>query len=104
MVSINQRLDAETINLVAEEFGYKTDYVKPPTKMITCVFGEKKDNKVRQKATMAKMARGEMVRFLAENQIQDPEGVKSFDRLGFSYSEEDSDNETEIYTFIKKEG
>ena len=27
MVSINQRLDAETINLVAEEFGFKTEYV-----------------------------------------------------------------------------
>lgn len=27
MVSINQRLDAETINIVAEEFGYKTNYV-----------------------------------------------------------------------------
>ena len=27
MVSINQRLDAETINLVAEEFGYTTEYV-----------------------------------------------------------------------------
>jgi len=27
MVSINQRLDAETINIVAEEFGYKTQYV-----------------------------------------------------------------------------
>ena len=27
MVSINQRLDAETINIVAEEFGYKTEYV-----------------------------------------------------------------------------
>ena len=27
MVSINQRLDAETINLVADEFGFKTEYV-----------------------------------------------------------------------------
>ena len=27
MVSINQRLDAETINIVADEFGYKTEYV-----------------------------------------------------------------------------
>ena len=27
MVAINQRLDAETINIVAEEFGFKTDYV-----------------------------------------------------------------------------
>ena len=27
MVSINQRMDAETIDLVAEEFGFKTEYV-----------------------------------------------------------------------------
>ena len=27
MVSINQRLDAETINIVAEEFGFTTQYV-----------------------------------------------------------------------------
>jgi len=27
MVSINQRLDAETINIVAEEFGYRTEYI-----------------------------------------------------------------------------
>ncbi len=27
MVSINQRLDAETINIVAEEFGYQTEFV-----------------------------------------------------------------------------
>ena len=27
MVSINQRLDAETINIVAEEFGFRTEYV-----------------------------------------------------------------------------
>ena len=27
MVSINQRLDAETINIVAEEFGFQTEYV-----------------------------------------------------------------------------
>jgi len=27
MVSINQRLDAETINIVAEEFGFTTEFV-----------------------------------------------------------------------------
>ena len=27
MVSINQRLDAETINIVAEEFGFRTEYI-----------------------------------------------------------------------------
>ncbi len=39
MVSINQRLDAETINLVAEEFGFKTEYVS--AEVAQAVFEEK---------------------------------------------------------------
>ena len=35
MVSINQRLDAETINLVAEEFGFKTEYVSAEVKRLS---------------------------------------------------------------------
>ena len=34
------------------------------------------------------MARGEMVRFMAENQIKDPEQIKGFDRLGYVYRDE----------------
>ena len=34
------------------------------------------------------MARGEMVRFMAENRIVDPTGIRDFDRLGFAWSEE----------------
>ena len=41
MVSINQRLDAETINLVAEEFGYKTEYVSAE---VAQVITEEEDN------------------------------------------------------------
>ena len=47
-----------------------------------------KDGKVKQKATLAKMARGEMVRFMAENNICDPEDIKTFQVLGLRYSEE----------------
>ena len=36
------------------------------------------------KGTYAKMARGEMVRFMAENRIENPEDIKKFDRLGYS--------------------
>ncbi len=39
--------------------------------MITCVFGELIDGKVKEKGTMVKMARGEMVRYMAENHIED---------------------------------
>jgi hypothetical protein len=34
------------------------------------------------------MARGEMVRFMAENQIENPEEIKNFDRLGYRYRED----------------
>ena len=44
------------------------------------------------------MARGEMVRFMAERQIRNAEDIKSFDRLNYFYSEEFSDKNT--YVFI----
>lgn len=45
------------------------------------------------------MARGEMVRFMAENQIEDVEKLKNFDRLEYQYRE-DLSSEME-YVFIK---
>ncbi|MDR1881348.1 MAG: translation initiation factor IF-2 [Prevotella sp.] len=41
MVSINQRLDAETINIVVEEFGFKTEYVSAE---VVEAINEEKDN------------------------------------------------------------
>ena len=46
------------------------------------------------------MARGEMVRYLAENDVQEPEGIKGFDRLGYCFDEALS-SERE-YVFLKK--
>ncbi len=69
--------------------------------MITCVFAEEVNGKLVEKGTLCKMARGEMVRYLAENQIQTPEGVRSFDRLGYRYLPEKSTQQT--YLFIKEE-
>ena len=40
------------------------------------------------------MARGEMVRFIAENNIEDPMDIQKFDRLGYSFRVDlSSDNE-----------
>ena len=41
MVSINQRMDAETIDIVAEEFGYKTEYVSAE---VSEAIAEEEDN------------------------------------------------------------
>lgn len=46
---------------------------------------------------MCKMARGEMVRYMAQNQITDPEQFKSFDRLSFRFDTNRSDGRTFVF-------
>ena len=58
------------------------------------------NGKAVQKGTLAKMARGEMVRYLAENKIKDLEGVKNFCGLGYEFSE--SLSKEHEYVFIKR--
>lgn len=90
------------INLASKEYSKCVEkYLKnsPGTKFITCVFGEINGEKVIEKGTLAKMARGEMVRYLAQNNVCDLEGLKRFDKLGYKYSQEKSNENT--YVFIK---
>ena len=90
------------INLASKEYSKCVEkYLKnsPGTKFITCVFGEIKGDKVIEKGTLAKMARGEMVRYLAQNKICDLEELKRFDKLEYKYSQEKSNEKT--YVFIK---
>ena len=46
-----------------------------------------------------KMARGEMVRYMAENRIEAPEQIKAFDRLKYRFDHTRSNNET--YEFLR---
>ena len=69
-------------------------------KLITCTFKVEKAGKLKVESTASKKARGYMVRYIAENKIDDIEGVKSFDIDGFTYSENES-TEKEI-VFVKK--
>lgn len=101
---IREEREPVIVNLASKEYSKCVeDYLDGAVRFVTCVFGEKRDGKVRQKATQAKMARGEMVRFLAQNRVEDPEEMKAFDRLGFSYSPEDSgldEKGREVYAFL----
>ena len=87
--SLAKTLFTETnciINLASKEYSIcVSKHLPNDVRLITCVFGEEKDGKVIEKGTMCKMARGEMVRFMAENQIEDPEQIKSFDRLNYRF-------------------
>ncbi len=94
--------DHTILNLASKEYAKCIEaYLASGDRYLTCVFGELCGGRVIQKGTMAKMARGEMVRFLAEKKIERPEEARQFDRLGYGFCRERS-SETE-YIFLKQE-
>ena len=77
------------INLASKEYSRCIErYLQPQDRFITCVFGELENGKIIQKGVYAKMARGEMVRFMAENKIMDPEEMKGFNWSGYRFRED----------------
>lgn len=88
------------LNLASKEYSRCVkQYLGTEDRFVTVLFGEYVNGKVVQKGTMAKMARGEMVRYMAEQRISEPEQIKTFDRLGYRF-EEALGSETE-YVFLK---
>ena len=51
-----------------------------------------------EKGVYVKMARGEMVRFAAENAAKVPEELRAFDRLGYRFAPSLSSEETYVFT------
>ncbi len=90
------------INLASLEYARCISrYVTSEDRFITCVFGELScSDKVVQKGVYAKMARGEMVRFMAEKQAKDPETLKSFQTGGYVFDERRSDEN--VFVFIRR--
>lgn len=99
----NSRL---VVNLASKEYSKAVEtWLAPDVAMINVVFGcietDKKGNPgIKIKGTEAKMARGEMVRYMAEHMVEDPKDMKRFCRLDYEYRAELSDETT--YVFIKK--
>lgn len=86
------------INLASKEYSRCIEkYVTGEDRFITVEFGQVIGGKVIQKGTLAKMARGEMVRYLAEQGITDPRGLKDFCQLGFAYSKELSGEDRYVF-------
>ena len=76
------------INLASKEYYKCIDrYLTKGDIFITCDFVEETKGKLVTKGTYAKMARGEMVRFMAEKNIKDPQDIKGFKRLGYIFKE-----------------
>lgn len=98
-----RQLSKEThliLNLASKEYSKAVSRHLPPNiRFLTCTFGEIIDGKMVEKGTLCKMARGEMVRWLAENAITHPQDIKAFNGQGYTFRKELSTEEH--YVFIK---
>lgn len=88
------------LNLASEEYTKAVrKYVKPPYRMVTCQFKTYSKGSYKVLATAAKMARGSMVRYLCENQIDDLAQIKKFDWEGYHF--EESLSSRDEYVFLQ---
>lgn len=93
--------DGIIINLASKEYSKCIEkYLTPDNRYISVTFCDRSGDKLVSKATYAKMARGEMVRYMAEEYIQKPEQLHDFDRMGY-YFREDLSSESE-YVFERR--
>ena len=92
--------DGEVLNLASKEYSKAVEpFVKNGVSFVTCVFGTYVKGNLKVKATEAKMARGEMVRLCAENNVQSVDEVKTYNVRGYVFNEElSSENE---FVFVK---
>lgn len=89
------------VNLASNEYSKVVRaHVPSSVNFVDFTFGEIKNGKVVEKGTMCKMARGQMVRWLAERNVTRIEGMKEFTQMGFLYSEEKSTENQ--FVFVKE--
>ena len=95
--------ESDTIlNLASKEYSKAVQpHLPEGVRFISVSFCQRVGGKLVERATLCKMARGRMVRWLAVHGIEQPEGAQGFDELDFRFSPEESDETN--YVFIKEE-
>ncbi|MFW5852247.1 MAG: peroxide stress protein YaaA [Bacteroidota bacterium] len=86
------------INLASQEYAKVIDFKQLPVPVITPVFKDYKNGKLKIISFYAKKARGMMVRYMAENNCTKPEELIGFDYDGYFYDEQLSDDKTIVFT------
>ena len=96
-----QQLTSETdliLNLASKEYSKAVEpHLPKSVRFVTCIFGELKNGKVIEKGTQCKMARGQMVRWLAEGNITDRVDIRAFDQLGYRFQAELSAENQDVF-------
>ncbi|WP_027824918.1 peroxide stress protein YaaA [Lactobacillus psittaci] len=90
--------DQVVINLASKEYARVVKpYLKSDERMITIDFLEKRAQGYKTIGTHAKMSRGEMTRFICENQIKTPEELQAFSDFSYKFDVSVSDDNTYVF-------
>ncbi len=100
--SLGQALSRDNrlvLDLASQEYSLAARQgLSPEVRRISFRFGTVQDGKLRETGTQVKMARGAMVRYLAESRITEVSEVRNFSELGYRFSPERSDNSLLVFT------
>jgi cytoplasmic iron level regulating protein YaaA (DUF328/UPF0246 family) len=88
------------VNLASNEYSSAIDRKLLKTTMISPSFKDMKNGKLKIISFYAKKARGMMVRYILDNEINNLEDLRGFDYGGYSYSSEESEKMKEL-VFIR---
>ncbi len=90
--------DATVINCASNEYFKAVQAKRLSGPLITPAFKEIKDGEIRMLGMFAKRARGAMARFMIENRIDRPDGLKDFNTDGYEYRADLSDAASWVFT------
>lgn len=86
------------LNLASEEYAKCIrSHLRPEDRMVTCLFQVFHKGNWKVQATAAKMARGQMVRYLVQNRIDAPEDAAGFAVDGWKFVPDASTRETFVF-------
>lgn len=84
------------VNLASQEYFKAVNSKKLKAQMITPVFKDLKNGKLKIIAFFAKKARGSMVRYIVDTEAKTVEDLKGFDYDGYRFSAEETKDENEL--------
>lgn len=98
---LSKHSSTELINLASNEYFKAVKHKKLPHTVITPSFKDYKNGQYKMISFFAKKARGMMARFIIDNRIDSPEGLKDFNTDGYQFDNKSS-TETEL-VFLRKQ-
>lgn len=101
--AINNELQEDElfVNLASQEYYKVLQPKKIKSTIITPIFKDFKNGKLKIISFFAKKARGSMVRYIIDNDINAIDGIKGFDYDGYAYSAEESNEAKNEFVFTR---